>query len=328
MKVFITGASGLVGSNLIRHLLDSGFTVRALLDPRLDTPTLDGLPFERVPGDVLDPESILGGLAGTQAVFHCALVTELRPLRYRAARAKNVDGTRNLLVGMSRSGVENLVYVSAASSFGPGTMDEPGTEETPFDPQVFRSTCFDSIHQAQELVLRYNQSGKVRCVVVNPTLVMGEYGLPCGPGTDVMEYSSVGRHTSGGANVVGAADVARGILKALGRGKAGRCYILGGSNVPYRDLFSMIAASMGFPPTTRLSGDRAVITRGLAGSLYGRLTGRVPARSAGAARLAVAPIYYSPRRATLELELPVSPLDTVVESACRWLTDNKDIIAI
>ena len=324
MKVLITGASGLVGSNLIRHLLDSGFTVRALLDPGLDTPTLDGLPFERVPGDVLDPESILGGLAGAQAVFHCALVTELRHPRSRAARAKNVDGTRNLLVGMSRSGVENLVHVGSASSFGPGAMDEPGTEETPFDPQAFRFTCFDSIHQAQELVLRYNQSGKVRCVIVNPTLVIGEYGLPSGPGTDIMGYSSIGRYTSGGANVVGAADVARGILKALGRGKAGRCYILGGSNVEYRDLYGMIATSMGHPPPTRLSGDRAVIARGLAGSLYGRLTGRVPARSAGAARLAVAPIYYTQRRAVEELELPTSPLDTVVEGACRWMADNRD----
>jgi len=324
LKVLITGASGLVGSNLIRHLLDSGITVRALLDPGLDTPTLDGLPFERVPGDVLDPESILGGLAGAHAVFHCALVTELRPPRSRAARARNVDGTRNLLVGMSRSGVENLVHVGSASSFGPGTMDEPGTEETPFDPRAFRFTCFDSIRQAQELVLRYNQSGKVRCVIVNPTLVMGEYGLPCGPGTDIMEYSSIGRYTSGGANVVGAADVARGILKALGRGKAGRCYILGGSNVEYRDLYGMIATSMGFPPPMRLSGDRAVIARGLLGSLYGRITGRVPARNAPAARLAVAPIYYTQRRAALELELPMSPLDAVVEGACRWMTDNRD----
>jgi len=328
LKVLITGASSLVGSNLIRHLLDSGFTVRALLDPRLDTPTLDVLPFERVPGDVLNPESILGGLAGVHAVFHCALVTNLRPPRSRVERSKNVDGTRNLLVGMSRSGVENLIHVGSASSFGPGTMDEPGTEKTPFDPQAFRLTCFDSVHQAQELVLRYNQSGKVRCVIVNPTLVMGEHGLPCGPGTDIMEYSSIGRYTSGGANVVGAADVARGILKALGRGKAGRCYILGGSNVEYRDLYGMIAASMGFPPPTRLSGDRSVIARGLAGSLYGKLTGRVPARSTGAARLAVAPIYYSPQRAALELELPLSPLDTVVENACRWMANNRDFIPL
>ncbi|MBU4194223.1 MAG: NAD-dependent epimerase/dehydratase family protein [Actinobacteria bacterium] len=323
MKALITGADSLVGSNLVRHLLDSGFTVRALLDPRCDIPTLDGLPIKRIPGDVLDPESITGSLAGVQAVFNCAPVTEHWPPRFKAAHAINVDGTRNLLVGMSRSGVESLVHVGSASSFGPGTMDEPGTEESPFDPRAFRTSCFDSIHQAQELALRYNESGKVRCIIVNPTLVMGKHGLPSGPGTDVMAYSAGGRYTSGGANVVGAMDAARGVQKALGRGKAGRCYILGGSNVEYRELFGKMADSMGLPPPARSSGDRIVIARGLAGSLYGRLTGSVPARSAGVARLAVAPMYYNPRRAIEELELPVSPLDTVVEDACRWLADNR-----
>lgn len=330
MRVLLTGANSLLGSNLVRHILDNGFTVRALLDPRRDAPSLEGLQIERVPGNLLDPESITDSLNGAQAVFHCGLVTEYWPPRSSSLLATNVEGARNLLVGMSRAGVETLVHVGSASSFGYGTIDEPGTEETPYSLGYLRLSCFDSALKAQELVLRYNESGKIRCIVVNPTLAMGEHGLPCGPGTDVIGYTTGGggRYTTGGANVIGAMDAARGTFKALGRGKAGRCYILGGSNVEYRELIGKIASALGSPPPTRPSGNRMVLARGLAGSLFGRLTGRKPARSAEVARLAVTPLYYSPRRAVEELELPRTPLDEVIEDACRWMVDNREYLAL
>jgi len=325
LKVLVTGAGSLLGGNLVRLLLENGFTVRALVDPRHEPANLDGLQIEKVPGDTLDPESTQDALSGIQAVFHCAYATVLMPPRAGWIQAVNYQGTQNLLMSMSRAGVEDLVHVGSASSFGFGTMDEPGTEESPYAGEQFRLACFDSMRRAQELVELYSQDGRIRGVIVNPTFMVGLYDPGDSPGREYLDYikSRPGRYPSGGLNLIGAADAAAGVLKALGRGKHGRCYILGNHNIDHRELSGRFANALGVPRPIGLMGDREVLGRGLAGTLFGRLSGRKPAFSIETARLARTTFYYSSARAVSELDLPQSPLDTVIEDACRWYADKR-----
>ena len=319
MRVLITGAAGLLGSCLARHLTENGFSVRALLDPAQDTPSLEDPGIERASGVILDPESVLAALNGIQAVFHCDLADLFWPQRSASVRAHNVEGTRNLLVAMARAGVEDLVNVGSAFSFGAGTIEEPGTEETPYDGERFGLACLDSTHSAQELVLRFNETGRVRCVVVNPSLVIGAGAGHQGTFAELLEYVAAGNRTypSGGINVVSAADVSRAALKAFGRGKAGRCYILGSENLTYHELFKKVAISLGVPVPARRASDANVLARGLAGSLSGRLTGKRPTLALGLSRLAVTPMYYSSDRSARELEFSPDPVDTAIDEACR-----------
>lgn len=319
MKVLLTDASGMLGSCLAARLLESGFSVRALLDPADDAPSLGGLAVERAPGRVLDPESVQAALEGAQAVFHCASAGRYWPLRPDALHAGNVEGTRNLLVAMSRAGIDKLVHLGSAFSFGAGTLEEPGTEETPYDGERFGLACLDSTHAAQELVLRYGESGKLRCVVINPTLVIGAGAGPAEPLTALLRYASSGHKVfpPGGVNAVAVADVAAVALKALGRGLPGHCYIVGGENVSYRELLAKLATALGVPAPSRAAGVRGLLARGLAGSIRGRLTGAVPTMTSGLARLAAATLYYSGEKAASQLEYSPGPLDPAIESACR-----------
>lgn len=318
MKILLTGASGIIGSELARQLVENGFDVRALLHASDEAASLDGLDLERATGDTLDPESVLEALDGRQAVFHCDHSTAYQPARSVDVIARNVDGTRNLLVAMARSGVEQLVHVGSAFSFGAGTLDQPGTEDRPYDGEKFGLACLDSMKSAQDLVLRYNESGKLRCVVVNPTLVVGSGGGTSGPLAGVLEYmaSTSGTCPAGGVNLVAARDAGAATLKALGRGRPGRCYILGGANMSYLELLEKVSSVLGLQPPDRIEADAEVLSRGRASSFSARFKKKRSLLSRELARFAAADMYYSSARAARELAFSPGPIEPAIEEAC------------
>lgn len=319
MKVLVTGAEGLLGNNLTRHLLENGFSVRALVDADLWAPNLDGLDVERATGSLLDMESTVSSLDGIQAVFNCAVTNDTLPSSTQGP-ASNFTGTRNLLIAMSRAGVGSLVHVGSALCFDPGSLDEPATENSPYEGSVPGLRCLDTIYAAQEMVLRYNRTGKVSAVVVNPTFSMGRYDSPRGLCASLIGSVERGLRLvpPGGLNVVGAQSVARATLKALGRGKPGSCYILGGNNTGYGRLLRLIAESLGVrPPSLRPPG---IMFRmlGRIGFPRGRLTATRQLSRPGLSRMLTRGLYYSSQRAEAELALETEDLQAVVESACNW----------
>ncbi|HOC21337.1 MAG TPA: DUF3463 domain-containing protein [Anaerolineae bacterium] len=72
MRVFVTGGTGFIGSAVVRCLLAAGHEVRTLVRSGSDTRQLDGLPVERVPGDLNTESALARGLAGCEWVFHVA----------------------------------------------------------------------------------------------------------------------------------------------------------------------------------------------------------------------------------------------------------------
>lgn len=318
MKVLVTGADNLTGGQLVGMLVQGGFTVRVLLRPGSEPAALEDLALDRVPGTVLDQESALEAVSGCHAVFHCDTVTALRPPRARWIATHNLEGTRNVLVAMTRAGVEELVWMGSASSFGYGDAEHPGTEQSPYRGDRFGLASFDSLHAAQELVLRYAREGRVRGMVLNPTLVMGGPDRATSPWQALVRCAAGGPgwYPSGGVNVVGAADAAAAALKALGRGEAGRCYILGGENVSYRELMERLAEALGVGAPLQAAADRRVARRGTAGSLMLKL-GRTPSLTAPEARIATTVMYYDPSRAVAELQMQRTPFDALIEQCCR-----------
>ncbi|MBN2169252.1 MAG: NAD-dependent epimerase/dehydratase family protein [Actinobacteria bacterium] len=324
MNVLVTGADKILGFHLIRYLQEEGYTVKALLDPQVTAPSLVDVDAEIVPGNILDPESIHSSLNGIEAVFHCEMSIRFFPPRNEIAWAVNLEGTKNLLISMARAGVENLVYVNSASSFGYPVDDQYADEEGIYNCDVFNSPCLDSLRRAQELVKRYNDAGRIHAVILNPTIPLGTNDTPEGLGTSLMEFvqNHRGWYSDGGVNVAAVSDIAKAVLHALDHGKPGRSYILGGHNVSNYEIQRKVCSHLGIAPPTRLANDSKFMALGRAGSLYWKITGRNPAFTIETSKMATTTFYYSSSRAVEELDLGLSPLDPMLEEACRWYKQN------
>ncbi len=229
MKALLVGPETALGRELAALLLGEGFKLTALA-PAIEEPWIEELGAEFIPGTLLDEEQVLHAVSGVRAVFNCSPSIPLMRHGSRNRVTVNLKGTGNLLVAMSRAGVEQLVHVGSALAF------EPLSGETPLE-------AGGSIRSAQDAVLRYWRDSKLAAVVVNPALLMGRFDH-AGPGALVLRRAlqSGGSAPRGGTGVVGARDAAELTLKALGRGKPGRVYTLCARNISYADLFSTARA--------------------------------------------------------------------------------------
>src|SRR6478736_10163601 len=128
MNVLITGASGFLGSNIVRELLEQGHTVNAMVEKGKPYPTLEGVPVKILEGNILDKSFLVSCMTGCDAVIHTAASTAVYPYRSSKQREININGTKNVLDACLEASIQRLVYVGTANSFGPGTKDKPGDE--------------------------------------------------------------------------------------------------------------------------------------------------------------------------------------------------------
>ena len=131
MTCLVTGATGFIGSRLVRRLLDEGCRVRCLVRPGPHVERLRGLPVELVEGDITDPAAVRRAVSGARRVFHnAAVIYHYRP---RYLYRVNVTGTLNLLRAAAETGIERLVYSSSIAAMGP-CRRSPADEDQPLTP--------------------------------------------------------------------------------------------------------------------------------------------------------------------------------------------------
>lgn len=324
MKVLVTGINKILGYHLACHLLEEGHEVRALLNAEAKLDFIENLGVEIITGNIIEPESVNAALKDVEAVFHCENFVQFFPPGGQIAWSINLEGTRNILIGMARAGVEKLIYVNSASSFGFGTEEEPANEESYYNCDIFNSPCLDSMVRAQELVKRYNETGRIQAVILNPTIPMGTHDYWGSPGVSLIEFvqNNRGWYGSGGLNIAGAKQSAEAVLTALRDGKPGRSYIIGGHNISHFELIRKISIHLGIPHPTLLANESKFMALGRVGSLYWKVTGKSPAITMETARMASSTFYYNSDRAIEELGLKVPPVDSILEEACQWYRHN------
>lgn len=168
--VFVTGGSGYVGRNLIRHLLARGDCVRALARSASAAQLVEGLGAEAVRGDLDDRDALLRGMQEGDAVFHCgALVVEWAP-KAEFDRV-NVAGTQHVVDAARAAGVPVLVHVSTEAVLADGTpiLDADETRPLP-DRPLPRYPATKA--EAERIVRAANGTG-LRTVIVRPRLIWG-----------------------------------------------------------------------------------------------------------------------------------------------------------
>ncbi len=314
--VLVTGASGFVGWQVARLLLERGYRVRALARPSSSIPELD---IERATGDLRDPVSLQRAVAGCGLVFHVAADYRLWSKDPAEMYRSNVDGTRNILSAAKAAGVERFVYTSTVGCIGvpPGGI---GDEQRSVSLRQMAGPYKRSKYQAEQVALEFAADG-FPVVIVNPTAPMGDHDFkPTPTGQIVLDFLSgaMPAYIDTGLNVVNVRDVAMGHLLACEKGKVGERYILGSENLTLSQILEELARITGMrAPTVKLPYF-AAYTAGMITTAWAHLTGVPPRVPLEAVRMAKTKMWVSHEKASRELGYAPSPAECALKDAAAW----------
>lgn len=325
-RAFVTGATGFIGGNLVRMLIDEGHEVRALVRPESDRRNIDNLPVEVVTGDLSDPAPLAEQIAGSHVVFHVAAHYSLwakdRPEIYRT----NVTGTENLLAAAKRAAIPRIVYTSSVAAIG---VPEPGmlaNEDTRSSLEELVSDYKKSKYLAEQAALSAAREG-LDVVIVNPSTPIGRYDIKPTPTGEIIVRFLEGRmpayvHT--GLNLIDVEDVARGHIMAWQKGRTGERYILGNRNLTLKELLDLLSAITGRPaPRIAIPHFIPLAVAFIDEKILARYFGKKPDISLFSVQMSGMAMYYDASKAVRELGLPQSPVERALEKAVDWFMSRK-----
>lgn len=320
MKALVTGATGFVGSAVVRELLRAGHTVRALVRPDSNRRNLAGLPVEIVAGDLRTGESFATALAGCDALFHVAADYRLWVRDSRDMYEANVEGTRRLMAAAGAAGLRRIVYTSSVAVLGHRADRAPADETTHADLVDMIGHYKRSKFLAEQVVHEMVREG-LPVVIVNPTAPVGPRDIKPTPTGRLVLEAAAGRmpaFTDTGLNIVDVDDVARGHLLAYEHGRIGERYILGGENLTLREVLAIIARLTGRKaPRVRIPYEVALAIA-YAAEGGARVFGGTPFANVESVRMSRVPMFYDSSKARRELAFQARPAEDAIAAAIRW----------
>jgi dihydroflavonol-4-reductase len=327
-QALVTGATGFIGANVARALLERGRAVRVLVRASSERGNLAGLDLEIVTGDLRDPSATASAVRGCDEVYHAGAEYTFWSKSPAELFASNVGGTANVMEACLRHGVRRVVYTSTVGTIGLGGAAPPGTprdERSPPRKGQFTGHYKRSKLEAEQVALRYVARG-VPVVIVNPSAPVGAFDRkPTPTGQILVDFmrGSLPAFVDTGLNVVHVRDVALGHVLAAERGVVGERYILGNQNLSLPEILAILAAISGREaPKVRIPYALAYLA-GLASTMVSdHLTGRPPAVPLEAVKMSRFHMYFSPDKAVRSLGLPQTPPEQALGDALAWFAAN------
>jgi nucleoside-diphosphate-sugar epimerase len=251
-KTLVTGAGGHVGANLVRALLAEGVDVRVLVHPQHNNRGVEGLPVERMEGDLRDAEAVTRAVQGCVRVYHAGAkvsVTSPSARQTREIWEINVLGTRNVMQAALRTGVARVCLTSSFSTVGYHLDDpqRPADEEVPFYPfapwmPYSRTKVLAEVEAFKAI------SAGLDAVIAISTGVCGPHDyMPSRTGNVLVQYAqgNFKNYIPGGYEAVGVGDLARGHILAMERGRTGRRYTISTRFVEMEEMLALFAEVTG-----------------------------------------------------------------------------------
>jgi dihydroflavonol-4-reductase len=326
MQIAVTGATGHVGANLVRTLVDKGHRVRALVHGG-NRRGLEDVGCELVDGDLLDRESLTRAFAGCERVFHLAARISIVPGDEELVRAVNVDGTKNVVDACLAAGVKRLVHFSSIHALSPEPHDV-AIDETRALTSSPRMPPYDRSKAAGE---RHVQDGIARgldAVIVNPTAILGphDYG-PSAMGRVLLDlyHRRLPALVDGGFDWVDVRDVVAGALAAADRAPTGARYLLSGERRTVRDLANIVRDVTGVRPPRLVSPMWLARVGAPFATAAARIVGRQPLYTRHSLHALRNHQLVSHAKATRELGYEPRPLVDTITAAYDWFRAHGDL---
>jgi dihydroflavonol-4-reductase len=323
MKVFVTGATGFVGSHVARELAARGAEMRLLVRSTSNLANLEGLKAETATGDLLQPETLHSAIRGCDAVMHVAADYRLwvrdPDTMYRA----NVDGTRALLRIAREEGVPRCVYTSSVATMGFKTDGTIVDESTPVSLADMVGHYKRSKFLAEQAAIEAARAGQ-SVLILNPTTPIGSGDVkPTPTGRIVVDFlnKKFPAYVDTGLNLVDVREVARTHVDALepSLGRPGERYILGGENLTLKQILDKMSAITGLPsPSMKVPHTVAMIFALFDETITGKIRGKEPRATVEAVRMGKKMMFASSAKAERELGFRVVPVYQALRAAIDW----------
>lgn len=254
MKVFITGATGLVGSFICRELLSKGHSIRAVKRNTSKMTLVEDVAnqIEWVIGDMRDSQFLHGALEGMNAVIHGAAIISFDKRFEDRMYKTNVLGTADLVNACLKVGVKKFMHISSVAAIG-RKPDQKFIDEN----DRWEGTKFDSIYARskylQELEVWRGAEEGLSVKIVNPSIILGPglWGEGGSTATFKYAYDEKGFHPEGTVNFVDVRDVAKAVVKLVESDIEGERFVLNAGTLRYKDFFGKIATAFGKKPPTK-----------------------------------------------------------------------------
>ena len=321
MKVFITGATGFVGSHVANAYAQRGGQLRLLTRSTSNLAGVEGLDAELVTGDLRQPESLRTALTGCDALVHVAADYRLWVRDPEEMYAANVNGTRELLRLAREVNVPKVVYTSSVATMG---FKQDGTivdEASPVSLDDMIGHYKRSKYLAEQEAITAAHSGQ-HVMILNPTTPIGSKDAkPTPTGRIIVDFlnKNFPAYVDTGLNLVDVTEVARMHVVALDRGTPGERYILGGENLTLKQILDRLSAMTGLPsPTMRVPHAVAMAFAFFDENFTGKLRGKEPRATVEAVRMGRKMMFATSARAERELGFRNLPVYPALRSAVDW----------
>jgi dihydroflavonol-4-reductase len=325
MKVFVTGATGFVGSHVAQVLAEQGADLRLLVRSTSDPKNIQGLKADRVLGDLRDSATLEKLVAGCEVIFHVAADYRLWTRDPDQMYRSNVEGTRAVLNAARVNGVRRVVYTSSVATMGFTSTGALADEDSPVSLADMIGHYKRSKYMAEELAIRVGRDG-LDVIVVNPTTPVGEQDVkPTPTGRIVVDFlkKKFPAYVDTGLNLVDVRECAKGHVAALEKGKSGDRYILGGENLTLKEILDKLGAITGLPsPKIRVPYAVALATGVVDELVTGHIFKREPRATIDAVRMGRKKMFVSSAKAERELGWQVVPVDGALKRATDWFQQN------
>lgn len=322
MLAAVTGASGHLGANLVRLLIDKKWKVRALIHH--DRRALEGLSIERISGDILDGESLKQAFTGADIVFHLAGRISVVRWDHKEVEAINITGVQNVVNACIATGVKRLIHISSFHAHKQEPLKEPLDESRPLLDAGNYPPYNHSKAEGERIVTAAIVKG-LDAVIINPTGMLGPNDFkPSHFGTTILSMArgKLPALVNAGLNWVDIRDVADGMINACEHAEAGSKYILSGHWVTLHDINQQVADITGVrPPRVVLPMWIAKVCAPLA-TFYDRISGRRPLFTSISMEELESNPDISHAKATKELGYTPRPLEQTIADTVEWFRSS------
>ena len=317
--ILVTGASGFLGTELLKQLINENENVRALKRSNSVLRMSDELKnkIEWVDGDVTDVQSVEDAMQGCSKVYHCAAIVSFNPKAAAHMMQVNVNGTANVVNTALHLGIEKLLYVSSIASLGRSLGNDHLTEESKWEESKLNSKYALSKYGGEMEVWRGIAEG-LNAVIINPSVIIGAGKWDEGTAKFFNDaWKGIPFYTKGVTGFVGVKDVAAVMIHLMESDIVNERFIVNAENMVYQDFFNQVCDGLGKPhPKIHMPAWMGELAW-RAEWLRSKLTGKPPMAQKENVRVALTKFYYSSEKLKQKIGFEFTPMKKVIAETCE-----------